>query len=186
VSERPALYVIGSAAPPVRQLADGCRLAIAAGWQPYVTLTPTAAGWVDLTDLATVTGQPIRVEQRRPDDPEPLPPAVAVLAAPLTFNTINKWAAGINDTLALGLLNELVGSGLTIVAAPCVKAALQAHPAYETSLRELRDAGVRFVDSSGGERGPGGLVRFDWYGVVRHLSRAPGASEDEPSGTAAG
>jgi hypothetical protein len=35
-----------------------------------------------------------------------VPEADAVLAAPLTFNTINKWAAGISDTLALGLLSS--------------------------------------------------------------------------------
>jgi hypothetical protein len=34
-----------------------------------------------------------------------------VLVAPVTFNTVNQWAAGINDTLALGLLNELPITG---------------------------------------------------------------------------
>jgi len=41
---------------------------------------------------------------------EVFPPADAVLAAPLTFNTIHKWACGINDTVALGLLHELLSS----------------------------------------------------------------------------
>ncbi|MQA08420.1 MAG: hypothetical protein GEU98_07665 [Pseudonocardiaceae bacterium] len=59
-----------------------------------------------------------------------LPNADAVLAAPLTFNTLNKWAGGHNDTLALGLLNELMGEGVPIVAAPCAKMVLRGHPAY--------------------------------------------------------
>src|SRR5215510_10655650 len=58
-----------------------------------------------------------------------LPPATAFAAAPATFNTINKWAAGISDTLALGLLNEAIGLGLPIVAVPWPNAALARHPA---------------------------------------------------------
>jgi hypothetical protein len=48
-----------------------------------------------------------------------------VLAAPLTFNTINKWASGINDTVGLGPLNEVLSSETTIVAVPCVKPAFK-------------------------------------------------------------
>jgi phosphopantothenoylcysteine decarboxylase len=176
VSDRPVLYVIGTAAPPVRELAEPCRLVMAAGWQPYVTLTPTAADWVDVAGLARVTGHPVRVEPRRPGEADPLPPATAVLAAPLTFNTINKWASGISDTVALGLLNELLSAGPTIVAAPCVKPVLRAHPAYEPSVRMLRSAGVQFVTDAGEARGPDGLATFDWNRVVQHLSRATRAA----------
>ena len=168
---RRTLYVIGASAPPVRQLADACQLAIDAGWQPYVTLTPTAAEWVDLAELRTVTGQAVRVQPRRPGETDPFPPADAVLAAPLTFNTINKWACGINDTVALGLLNELLSSELPIVAVPCVKAALRAHPAYATNLHLLEDAGAQFLGDSITTRGGDGLAAFDWPAVMQHLTR---------------
>jgi phosphopantothenoylcysteine synthetase/decarboxylase len=171
VTGRPALYVIGASAPPVRQLADACRLAIDAGWKPYVTLTPTAAEWVDLAELRTVSGQSIRVQPRRPGESDPFPPADAVLAAPLTFNTINKWACGINDTVALGLLNELLSSDLPIVAVPCVKTALRAHPAYAANLHLLEDAGVQFLGDSITTRGDDGLAAFDWPAVIQHLAR---------------
>ncbi len=176
MSDRPVLYVIGTAAPPVRDLANACRLVTAAGWQPYVTLTPTAAGWVDIDELVRVTGHPVRVEPRRPGESDPFPPTVAVLAAPLTFNTINKWAAGVSDTVALGLLNELLSAGPTIIAAPCVKPVLRAHPAYEPSVRILRSAGVQFVADAGEVRGSDGLVTFDWNRVVQQLSRATRAA----------
>jgi phosphopantothenoylcysteine synthetase/decarboxylase len=171
VNDQPALYVIGASAPPVRQLADACRLAIEAGWQPYVTLTPTAAEWVELADLQIASGHPIRVHPRLPGESDLFPPADAVLAAPLTFNTINKWACGINDTVALGLLNELLTGEPTIVAVPCVKPALQAHPAYATNVRVLEDAGVRFLHDSIVTHGQDGLAAFDWRAVVQHLSR---------------
>jgi phosphopantothenoylcysteine synthetase/decarboxylase len=171
VNGRQALYLIGASAPPVRQLADACRLAIDAGWQPYATLTPTAAEWVDLAELRTVTGQPVRVQPRRPGESDPFPPAGAVLAAPLTFNTINKWACGINDTVALGLLNELLSSDLPIMAVPCVKAALRAHPAYPANVHLLEDAGVQFLGSSVVRRGGDGLAAFEWPAIMQHLSR---------------
>ncbi len=171
MSGRQALYIIGASAPPVRQLADACRLAIDAGWKPYVTLTPTAAEWLDLAELQTVTGQPIRVQPRRPGESDPFPPADAVLAAPLTFNTINKWARGINDTVALGLLNELLSGELPIVAVPCVKDALRAHPAYAANLHLLEDAGVQFLSDSNMMRGDDGLAAFDWPAVMQHLTR---------------
>jgi hypothetical protein len=168
---KPPLYVIGASAPPVRQLADACRLALDAGWQPYVTLTPTAAEWVDLGELRDAAGYAIRVHPRRPGESEMFPPAAAVLAAPLTFNTINKWACGINDTVALGLLNEVLSSETTIVAVPCVKPALQAHPAYAVNVNLLESAGVRFLHDSIVTRGQDGLAGFDWRVVLQQLSR---------------
>jgi flavoprotein len=52
-----------------------------------------------------------------------LPPPDAIVVAPATFNTINKWAAGISDTLVLGLLTEAIGKRLPVVALPFVNAA---------------------------------------------------------------
>lgn len=139
-------YVIACSAPPVLDLANLLRLLTDRGWTSYVILTPTAATWVDVAALSEASGQPVRVEPRTPADPDPLPPADAVIVAPLTFNSLNKWAAGISDTLALGLLNEALGLGLPIIAAPCVKEALRRHPAYPCSVDRLRSSGVTVLD----------------------------------------
>jgi len=53
--------------------------------------------------------------------------------------------AGISDTLALGLLNEAVGLGLPIVAAPWPNIALACHPAFQASVARLREWGVRVI-----------------------------------------
>jgi flavoprotein len=47
-----------------------------------------------------------------PDEPNELPAADAVIVAPATFNTVNKWATGIADTFVVGLLCELMGFGI--------------------------------------------------------------------------
>lgn len=162
------LYIVGSAAPPVLELDEACRVAIDFGWDPCVILTPTAATWVDVDRLTAVTGKPVRVRQRMPDAADPFPPADAVLAAPLTFNTVNKWAAGINDTVALGILNERLVGGPPIVAVPWVKSPLRDHPVYAPNIRLLEAAGVVFlkaddVTSSDAD----GAARFDWPAVLR-------------------
>jgi phosphopantothenoylcysteine decarboxylase len=176
MSDARTLYIIGTAAPPVRQLDEACQLAIEHGWRPCVILTPTAASWVDIERLSTSIGMPVRVNRRRPDEQDPLPPADAILAAPLTFNTINKWAAGISDTLALGLLNELLVDSPLIVAVPCAKAALRAHPAYFASVQLLEKSSVHFLDQDRiSSRDADGLVVFDWAAILQqmnHLARA--------------
>jgi phosphopantothenoylcysteine synthetase/decarboxylase len=76
-----------------------------------VIATPQGLGFIDAQAVEARTGYPIRSAWRSPGDARPLPPADAIAVAPATFNTINKWAAGIADTLALGVLCEAYGLG---------------------------------------------------------------------------
>lgn len=94
--------------------------------------------------------------------------------APATFNTVNKWAAGISDTLALGTLNEAYGLGVPIALLPCVSDALAAHPAYRESVERLRGMGVGFGDRYSGEPGEDGLrAEFPWGAVLDLLASRP-------------
>jgi phosphopantothenoylcysteine synthetase/decarboxylase len=74
-----------------------------------------------------------------------LPPADAVVVAPATFNTINKWALGISDNVVVGMLCELVGFSVPILAVPQLKAELATHVAFGSSLDALRSMGVRVM-----------------------------------------
>lgn len=129
--------MIATSAPPVLQLPTLIELLHGRGWSVCPVLSPTAADWVELRELEEATGSPVRTHSRGPGEADPMPQADAVLAAPLTFNTINKWAGGISDTMAAGLLNELLGAEIPIVAAPCVKSLLRSHPAYVASVAAL-------------------------------------------------
>jgi phosphopantothenoylcysteine decarboxylase len=66
--------------------------------------TPSGCRFLNTGELERLTGHPIRSEYKEPGTPNVLPPPDAIVVAPATVNTINKWAAGICDTLALGLL----------------------------------------------------------------------------------
>lgn len=137
----PCLYLVASAAPPVLGIMEVVELLQQDGWVVCLLATPTAALWVDVGAIATATGCLVRSEDRAPHEDDRLPRADAVLAAPLTFNTINKWAAGMSDNLALGVLNEVLGAEVPILAVPCVKPGLRAHPAYLPSLARLERQG---------------------------------------------
>jgi phosphopantothenoylcysteine synthetase/decarboxylase len=117
----------------------------AAGWDVCVIATPSARSFIDSTALEVATGHPIRSEYKQPDAADVLPPPDAIVVAPATFNTINKWAAGISDTLALGLLTEAIGKRLPVVALPFINAAQAQHPAFQASIDRLRAAGVQLL-----------------------------------------
>lgn len=167
MNERRIAYVIGFGAPPVLHLHDFLQILHAHGWDSYVILSPTAATWVDATVLSKASGHPVRVQQRTPRQLKPLPPADAVFAAPLTFNSLNKWAAGISDTLALGLLNEAVGLDVPVTAALCINQTLRRHPAFAESLGRLSSLNISVLDriNKGAANDPGSAI-LDWPQVL--------------------
>ncbi len=121
-------------------------LAQEALWDIYVIATPQATKFIDRPLLEQLTGHPIHIEYRHPDEPERIPKANAIIAAPTTFNTLNKWALGIADTLALGVLCEYTGLGLPIVAIPCVPLeSLARHSAFCKSITSLQEEGVHIL-----------------------------------------
>ncbi len=144
---QPVLYLVGCATPPVLEIADLVERAKARGWDVCLILTPTAAVWLEdqLPALAALTGHPVRFRYKRPGEPDVLPPASAILVAPASFNTINKWAAGIADTLALGLITEGVGKSVPLAALPHLNSWQAAHSAFDRSVAYLRGDGVDIV-----------------------------------------
>lgn len=74
----------------------------------------------------------------------------AVVVVPATFNTLNQWAAGMNDTTVLGLLNDALGLSTPILAVPMVAQRLAAHPVWPRTLALLSDAGVDLLDPTTG------------------------------------
>ncbi len=141
----PVLYVIACGAYPAGQLPAFVSFAQAAGWDVCVIATPDGTKFLDAAHLADLTGHPVRAQYKHPDEPDVLPPPDAFVIAPATFNTINKLAHGISDTLGLGLLNEGVGQGLPIIVVPWPNVHLARHPAFRHSLGTRRDWGVTVI-----------------------------------------
>ena len=161
---KPFLYVVVCAAGIAADVGQLIAAAKELGWEVGVIATPVAmGGFFDTAAVEAQTGRPIRSAWRTPGDPRPFPAPDAVVVAPATFNTINKWAAGTADTLALGTLCETYGLGVPTAVLPCVGDALAAHPAYRASLERLRGMGVRFGEPYSGEvQEDGGRPEFRW------------------------
>lgn len=145
--ENPVLYLVGCAAPPVLEITNPIEQAQARGWDVCLILTPTAAIWLEehVDKLAQLTGHPVRSRYKLPGQPDILPPPDAVLVAPASCNTINKWAAGISDTLALGLITEGIGKPQPLVVLPHLNAAQAKQSAFSRSVDQLRADGIRII-----------------------------------------
>ncbi|MGI9059941.1 MAG: flavoprotein [Ktedonobacteraceae bacterium] len=144
---RGVLYSISCAASSATLVPNFVRQAQAVTWDVCVITTPQGTKFLDIPLVERLTKRPVRSEYKRPEEPDVLPRADAIVVFPATFNTINKWALGISDTLALGLLCEYTGLKMPIVVVPCFRTGggLDGHPAFFRSLQMLREYGVRVL-----------------------------------------
>jgi phosphopantothenoylcysteine synthetase/decarboxylase len=136
------LYLVISGAPAPEGLPSLVSALQTAGWRVLVFSTPMGTRFADLPELERLTGEPVRWDYRMPGTGSPTPPADAVLACPLSFNSVNKFAHGHTDNFAVGLLCEMTGYGVPVVVVPHCKPQLASHPAFAASLATLRDMGV--------------------------------------------
>ena len=142
------------AAPLAERAHELAAALVAAGFRVDVAPTPEASrNWVDGEALERAVCGVSAAEFRSAESARRGGKPDAVVAAPLTFNSLNKWALGISDNRAMGTLNESLGRGIPIVAAPMVNAGLWGHPALSAHLDTLRRAGVQFVDVHDGQPG---------------------------------
>jgi len=139
------VYLVISGAPAPEGLPALIGSLQQAGWQVVVFSTPMGTRFADLPELERLTGQPVRSEYRMPGTGSPVLPADLVLACPLTFNSVNKFAHGHADNFAVGLLCEMAGYAVPIVVVPHCKPQLASHPAFAVSLETLRGMGVRVL-----------------------------------------
>ncbi|GAA0908204.1 flavoprotein [Streptomyces thermoalcalitolerans] len=174
------LYLFGSAAPPVFDVASVIRDAQARGFDVCLGLTPTAARWLapQITELEQLTGHPVRSEYKMPGEPDVWPKADVIAVAPATFNTVNAWALGITRDFVVGVVAEGIGKNIPMVTMPCVNAAYVQHRQFERSIAELRDMGVRVLYGEDGfvpnQPGQGKPKEYPWHLLLDAAQDAAG------------
>jgi phosphopantothenoylcysteine synthetase/decarboxylase len=176
------VYVIVYAAGPARDVGRLVDLAQERGWTVQIIATPSALAFIDVPALETQTGRPVRSQYRGPGEPKS-PSADAIIVAPATYNTINKWANGISDTYALGVLAEAPGLGIPVVVLPFVNSALAGRAPFKDSVQALRSEGVRILlgpgefephpPGSGSER----IAGFPWHLAIAAISTTRSSSQ---------
>jgi phosphopantothenoylcysteine synthetase/decarboxylase len=171
----PVLYVIACAAPPASDVGTLIAGAQQAGWTTCLIATPSAVRFVDVAALERQTGYPVRSEYKNPGEPDVLPEPDAIVVAPATVNSVNKWAAGICDTLALGILVEAIGKRVPTIAVPWSNAAHAAHPAFTENLGKLQSWGVQVVRAADAYPAPDAddesPATFPWQQALEVLTK---------------
>jgi hypothetical protein len=120
------------------------------GWRVAVTLTPTAATWLDATGdiekIEQVTGLPVRVKPRLPGEESPHPKIDCYAVVPATSNTVGKLALGLADNQALTQVCEAIGGGtVPVVVFPRINAAHARQPSWSSHVDALARVGVHLV-----------------------------------------
>ncbi len=171
------LYLIVCAAGAATRVDTLVSTAHARGWDVWIVPTPSAVDFIDIPALEKQTGHPIRSRYRQPGEGGKLPTADAVIVAPATYNTINKWASGISDTFALGLLAELTPSTTPIAVLPFVNASLAENRVFARSVAELRESSVIVLLGDGGftphpaGQGDSRIDAFPWSTALDAIER---------------
>jgi phosphopantothenoylcysteine synthetase/decarboxylase len=170
------LCVIVCGAGPAAEVGQLVKLALERGWTVQVVSTPAALAFLDTAAIETQTSTPVRSQYRSPSEPRSRE-ADAIIVAPATYNTINKWAQGISDTYALGVLAETTALGVPIVVLPFVNSALAARAPFRRSVEDLRREEVRILLGPGGvephqPRTGGELIAtYPWHLALDEVER---------------
>jgi phosphopantothenoylcysteine synthetase/decarboxylase len=170
------LTVIVCGAGPASEVGQLVKLAQEHGWTVQVVTTPAALDFIDVAAIKAQTGSPVRSQYRKPGENRSRP-ADAIIVAPATYNTINKWAQGISDTYALGILAETTALGMPIVVLPFVNSALAARAPFRRNVEELRREGVHILLGYGGvephEPHTGGelIANYPWHLALNEADR---------------
>lgn len=138
-------YLVLSGTTTAARCPELLRGLVGLGFATIIALpTPNASRVVASRELADVEGAQV-VESYFDLAIRPRPARGVVLFAPCSFNSLNKLAHGIADSLALSVVAEAIGRGTPVIVGPSLNAPLLNHPQAQASLKTLPSWGVMIV-----------------------------------------
>ena len=147
-------YLMLSGSATAARCPELLRGLVGLGFRTIIAIpTPNASRVVAPRDLAEVEGVQV-VESYFDVAIRPRPPFGVVLFAPCSFNSLNKLAHGIADSLALSVVAEAIGRGTPVIVAPSLNAPLLNHPEARASLGKLAAWQVTIVPPVDEGEGP--------------------------------
>src|SRR6266704_2618100 len=148
------VYLVISGTTTAARCPELLRGLVGLGFATVIALpTPNASRVVALRELADVEGAQV-VESYFDLAIRPRPPRGVVLFAPCSFNSLNKLAHGIADSLALSVVAEAIGRGTPVIVGPSLNQPLLDHPQAQASLETLRTWHVTIVPPVDEGEGP--------------------------------
>jgi phosphopantothenoylcysteine synthetase/decarboxylase len=173
-------YLVLSGTTTASRCAEILRGLVWLGFSTVIAIpTPNSARVIAPRELADVQG--VRVVESYFDMTiRPRPPRGVVLFAPCSFNSLNKLALGIADSLALSVAAEAIGRGTPVIVAPSLNQPLLDHPAAQASLATLAAWRITIVppadDGDGPRLAPTARLLEAVRPFVRHQVRPVGSS----------
>jgi phosphopantothenoylcysteine synthetase/decarboxylase len=147
-------YLILSGTTTAARCPEITRGLLALGFPAVIVIpTPNASRVIASRELADIPGARV-VESYFDLAIRPRPPRGVVLFAPCSFNSLNKLAHGIADTLALSVAAEAIGRRTPVIVAPSLNQPLLDHPVAQASLKTLPGWGVMVVPPVDDGNGP--------------------------------
>lgn len=148
------VYLVASGTSTAARCPELLRGLVGLGFTTVIALpTPNAARVVAARELADIDGVRL-VESYFDMAIRPRPPRGVVLFAPCSFNSLNKLAHGIADSLALSVVAEAIGRQTPVIVGPSLNAPLLRHPEAPRSLERLRGWGAVIVPPADLGEGP--------------------------------
>ncbi len=148
------VYLVLSGTSTASRCPELLRGLIGLGFSTVIAIpTPNASRVIAPRDLADVEGVQV-VESYFDLAIRPRPPRGVVLFAPCSFNSLNKLAHGIADSLALSVVAEAIGRGTPVIVGPSLNQPLLDHPVAQASLRTLPTWRVTIVPPVDEGEGP--------------------------------
>ena len=139
------IYIIVSGAGTARRIPELVRQLSKHFERTLVIPTENASRVLSRGEMSAIDGMTI-VDSYFDDAILPYPPRGIVLVAPCTFNSLNKLAHGIADTLALSVVAEAIGRATPVIVAVSVNPPLFAHPQTAQSIDRLRSWGIEVIE----------------------------------------
>jgi len=147
-------YLVLSGTTTAARCPELLRGLVELGFSTIIALpTPNASRVIAARELADVEGAQV-VESYFDLAIRPRPPRGVVLFAPCSFNSLNKLAHGIADSLALSVVAEAIGRGTPVIVGPSLNTPLLNHPQAQASLKTLPSWGVIIVPPVDEGEGP--------------------------------
>src|SRR5438874_7280822 len=148
------VYLIVSGTTTAARAPEILRGLLDLGFTTVIALpTPNASRVISRREMAEIEGAQV-VESYFDLAIRPRPPRGVVLFAPCSFNSLNKLAHGIADSLPLSVVAEAIGRRTPVIVGPSLNAPLLAHPQAQASLKTLPGWGVVIIPPVDEGEGP--------------------------------
>src|SRR6185312_11757904 len=148
------VYLVLSGTTTAARCPEILRGLVGLGFKTVIALpTPNASRVLAPRELADVPGAQV-VQSYFDLAIRPRPPHGVVLFAPCSFNSLNKLAHGIADSLALSLVAEAIGRKTPVIVGPSLNQPLLDHPQAQASPKTLPGWGVTIVPPADAGDGP--------------------------------